>query len=180
MAKANSFEHISISAVKMLARLAAKKAVQAQLRDQGVRVTTYPYAELMLQAGRGFGCHRTKLRCQPFDHIEACVMKCARRHGAAEPSGPSPRPDRTKEEEEVRSWIALFWRAGQSRVVQSRARLILEDNSFLAHRTPQFDRDNDGPNLTGVRGTGKRSGPSSRKRRTGPFLATSMLALFDI
>ena len=36
---ANSFEHISISAVKVLARLAAKKAVQAKLKDQGVRVT---------------------------------------------------------------------------------------------------------------------------------------------
>jgi hypothetical protein len=47
MAQANSFEHISISAVKTLARLAAKRAVQANLRDQGIRVTTYPYAELM-------------------------------------------------------------------------------------------------------------------------------------
>ena len=37
---ANSFEHISISAVKVLARLAAKKAVQAELKDKGVRVTT--------------------------------------------------------------------------------------------------------------------------------------------
>ena len=35
---ANSFEHISISAVKVLARLAAKKAVQAELKDKGVRV----------------------------------------------------------------------------------------------------------------------------------------------
>ena len=50
MAKANSFQHISITAVKVLARLAAKKAVQANLRDQGVRLTTYPYAELMRQA----------------------------------------------------------------------------------------------------------------------------------
>jgi len=36
---ANSFEHISICAVKVLARLAAKKAVQAELRAQGVHVT---------------------------------------------------------------------------------------------------------------------------------------------
>ena len=50
MAKANSFQHIDLSAVKTLARLAAKRAVQAKLRDQGVRLTTYPYAELMRQA----------------------------------------------------------------------------------------------------------------------------------
>jgi hypothetical protein len=50
MAKANSLSPIGISAVKVLARLAAKRAVQAKLRDQGVRVTTYPYAELMRQA----------------------------------------------------------------------------------------------------------------------------------
>ena len=50
MAKANAFSPIFISAVKVLARLAAKRAVQQQLRDQGVRVTTYPYAELMRQA----------------------------------------------------------------------------------------------------------------------------------
>ena len=50
MAKANSFQHISIMGVKVLARLAAKRAVQAQLKEQGVRVSTYPYAELMRQA----------------------------------------------------------------------------------------------------------------------------------
>jgi hypothetical protein len=36
---ANSFEHISICAVKVLARLAAKQAVEAELRAKGVRVT---------------------------------------------------------------------------------------------------------------------------------------------
>ena len=41
---ANSFEHISI--VKVLARLAAKKAVQAELRDKGVRVTLVSPAEI--------------------------------------------------------------------------------------------------------------------------------------
>jgi hypothetical protein len=43
MAQANSFEHISIMAVKVLARLAAKKAVQAELKDAGVRVTLVAY-----------------------------------------------------------------------------------------------------------------------------------------
>ena len=57
MAKANSFEHISISAVKMLARLAAKKAVQAKLRYQGVRLTTYPYAQIMQQAYEYLAAH---------------------------------------------------------------------------------------------------------------------------
>ena len=57
MAKANSFSPIFISAVKVLARLAAKKAVQQKLRDQGVRVTTYPYAELMRQAHEYLQAH---------------------------------------------------------------------------------------------------------------------------
>ena len=47
---ANSFEHISISAVKVLARLAAKKAVQAELKDKGVRVTLVRPAEINAQA----------------------------------------------------------------------------------------------------------------------------------
>ena len=57
MAKANSLSPIGISAVKVLARLAAKRAVQAKLRDQGVRVTTYPYAELVRQAHEYLAAH---------------------------------------------------------------------------------------------------------------------------
>jgi hypothetical protein len=44
---ANSLSPIGISAVKVPARLAAKKAVQAELKEQGVPVTVFPYAELM-------------------------------------------------------------------------------------------------------------------------------------
>ena len=47
---ANSFEHISICAVKVLARLAAKKAVEAELRAKGVRVTLIKPAEITAQA----------------------------------------------------------------------------------------------------------------------------------
>jgi hypothetical protein len=47
---ANSFEHISITAVKVLARLAAKKAVEAELRAQGVRTTLVKPAEISAQA----------------------------------------------------------------------------------------------------------------------------------
>jgi hypothetical protein len=43
---ANSFEHISITAVKVLARLAAKKAVEAELRAKGVRTTLVKPAEI--------------------------------------------------------------------------------------------------------------------------------------
>jgi hypothetical protein len=50
MAKANSFEHISIGAVKVLARLAAKKAVQAELKDAGVRVTLVKPVEISERA----------------------------------------------------------------------------------------------------------------------------------
>ena len=47
---ANSFEHISICAVKVLARLAAKKAVEGELRAQGVRVTLVRPAEISVKA----------------------------------------------------------------------------------------------------------------------------------
>jgi hypothetical protein len=50
MAKANSLSPLGISAVKVLARLAAKPAVQDNLRVQGVRVSLVPYAEVMRQA----------------------------------------------------------------------------------------------------------------------------------
>jgi hypothetical protein len=46
---ANSFEHISICAVKVLARLAAKKAVEAELRGKGVRVSLIRPAEISVQ-----------------------------------------------------------------------------------------------------------------------------------
>jgi 2-iminoacetate synthase ThiH len=47
---ANSFEHISITAVKVLARLAAKKAVEAELRAKGIRTTLVTPAEISAQA----------------------------------------------------------------------------------------------------------------------------------
>jgi hypothetical protein len=57
VAKANSLSPIGISAVKVLARLAAKKAVQAELKEQGVRVTVFPYAELMRLAAEYLDKH---------------------------------------------------------------------------------------------------------------------------
>jgi hypothetical protein len=44
-------------AVALLARLAAKRAVQDQLRAQGVRVSLFPHAELMRQAGEYLAAH---------------------------------------------------------------------------------------------------------------------------
>jgi hypothetical protein len=44
-------------AVMQLARLAAKRAVQDNLRAQGVRVTLFPIAELMRQAGEYLAAH---------------------------------------------------------------------------------------------------------------------------
>jgi hypothetical protein len=58
MAKANSLSNTGISAVKVLARPAAKRAVQAELRDQGVRLTTYPHAEIMRQAAEYLSSHQ--------------------------------------------------------------------------------------------------------------------------
>jgi hypothetical protein len=57
MAQANSLSTIGITAVKVLARLAAKRAVQQQLRDQGIRITAYPYAELVRQAHEYLSAH---------------------------------------------------------------------------------------------------------------------------
>jgi NAD(P)-dependent dehydrogenase (short-subunit alcohol dehydrogenase family) len=54
---ANSFEHISIGAVKVLARLAAKRAVQAELRSKGVRVTLVRPAEINAQAAEYLASH---------------------------------------------------------------------------------------------------------------------------
>jgi hypothetical protein len=45
----SSFEHISIHAVKVLARMAAKRAVEAELKAKGVRVTLVRPAEIATQ-----------------------------------------------------------------------------------------------------------------------------------
>jgi hypothetical protein len=55
--QAKSLSPIGISAVKVLARLAAKRIVQAKLREQGVRVTLFPHAELMRQAAEYLANH---------------------------------------------------------------------------------------------------------------------------
>jgi hypothetical protein len=57
MAQANSLSPICISAVKILARLAAKRIVQAKLREEGVRVTLFPHAELMRLSGEYLANH---------------------------------------------------------------------------------------------------------------------------
>jgi hypothetical protein len=57
MVKANPFSPIGISAVKVLARLAAKRAVQNELRDQGVRISLYPYADLMRRTAEYLAAH---------------------------------------------------------------------------------------------------------------------------
>jgi NAD(P)-dependent dehydrogenase (short-subunit alcohol dehydrogenase family) len=54
---ANSFEHISISAVKVLARLAAKRAVQAELRAAGIRVTLVKPAAINSRAMEYLASH---------------------------------------------------------------------------------------------------------------------------
>ena len=49
-ARAKSFSHIGNHAINVLARLAAKKAVQEQLRADGVRVTLVKPAEISAKA----------------------------------------------------------------------------------------------------------------------------------
>jgi len=50
MPRAKSLFPIGTSAVKVLARSAARKAVTEQLRAQGVRVSHVPYAEIIARA----------------------------------------------------------------------------------------------------------------------------------
>jgi len=50
MRKAKSFSHIGNHAINVLARLATKKAVQEQLRADGVRVTLVRPAEISAKA----------------------------------------------------------------------------------------------------------------------------------
>jgi len=50
MRKAKSFSHIGNHAINVLARLATKKAVQEQLRADGVRVTLVRLAEISAKA----------------------------------------------------------------------------------------------------------------------------------
>ena len=54
---AKAFEHISIVAINVLARLAARRAVQEQLRAQGVRVTLVKPAEISAQAIQYLASH---------------------------------------------------------------------------------------------------------------------------
>jgi hypothetical protein len=49
MAK-HSFQLVGAVAVKVLARAAARNAVKAQLQGAGVRLSTYPHAQIMQRA----------------------------------------------------------------------------------------------------------------------------------
>jgi hypothetical protein len=53
----NEIMQLQRQAVMQLARLAAKRAVQGKLREQGVRVTLVPPAEIMRQAGEYLAKH---------------------------------------------------------------------------------------------------------------------------
>jgi hypothetical protein len=53
---ANQFQHISGVAVKVLARLAAKKVVKEQLRQQGVRGVV-PHREIVARTKEYLGTH---------------------------------------------------------------------------------------------------------------------------
>jgi hypothetical protein len=50
LSQLNTFQPISASAVHVLARLAARKAVQEELRSQGVRVSLVKPAEISVKA----------------------------------------------------------------------------------------------------------------------------------
>jgi NAD(P)-dependent dehydrogenase (short-subunit alcohol dehydrogenase family) len=70
---ANSFDHISIGAVKVLARLAAKRAVQAELREKGVRVSLVWPAEINAQANAYLANH-PELYDQARPRVERMIL----------------------------------------------------------------------------------------------------------
>ena len=53
----DTFQPISASAVHVLARMAARRAVQEQLRNQGVRVSLVKPAEISLRANEYLSQH---------------------------------------------------------------------------------------------------------------------------
>ena len=57
MPRAKSLFPIGTSAVKMLARSAARNAVKQQLQAQGVRVSHVPHAQIMQQASEYLASH---------------------------------------------------------------------------------------------------------------------------
>jgi hypothetical protein len=57
MARANQFKLVGAVAVKVLARLAARNAVKAQLRGQGVRVSHVPHVEIVARASAYLSDH---------------------------------------------------------------------------------------------------------------------------
>jgi hypothetical protein len=54
---AQAFKLVGAQAIKLLARLAARNAVKAQLRGQGVRVSHVPHAQIIAQATEYLAAH---------------------------------------------------------------------------------------------------------------------------
>ena len=84
MARAKSLFHSANHAINFLARSAAKRAVTEQLRDQGVRVSHVPIAEIMSQATAYLSDH-------PELYQEA--LEQARRMGWVDLQPPMVTPD---------------------------------------------------------------------------------------
>jgi hypothetical protein len=58
---AEAFQHISIHAVRVLARVAAKRAIEAELKAKGVRTSLVRPAELKALADIYFSQHQEEL-----------------------------------------------------------------------------------------------------------------------
>ena len=57
MARASQFKLVGAVAVKVLARIAARNVVKAQLRGQGLRVSRISHAEIMSRASAYLADH---------------------------------------------------------------------------------------------------------------------------
>jgi hypothetical protein len=82
----SSFEHVSVHAVKVLARMAAKRAVEAELKAKGVRTSLVRPAELKALADVYFSQHQEEL--VELGKERAKLMGLFER----QPKRPRPRP----------------------------------------------------------------------------------------
>ena len=89
MRKAKSFSHIGNHAINVLARLAAKKAVQEQLRPDGVRVTLVRPAEISAKAQvyeRQCGAALALKRDARYREGVCCIKAHGKRHASRQRS----------------------------------------------------------------------------------------------
>ena len=75
MAEANSFSHIGVACVGVLARQAAINAIKSELQRQGVRVHSVPMRDIQIAADELLAVH-PDLVAQAAQRVAAQPEKC--------------------------------------------------------------------------------------------------------